>query len=117
MKIIINIDPENNDEIKNEEELKKLYSEYIELCQSSKFLKEKIRKYREYKRKEALEIIDSYKISNFGLGMIPIPLLDKKLTKESRLKMINQILEIYSPGFQFYKKNNKEMSKIDENEE
>ena len=49
--------------------------------------------------------------------MIPIPLLDKKLTKESRLKMINQILEIYSPAFQFYKKNNKEMSKIDENEE
>ena len=49
--------------------------------------------------------------------MIPIPLLDKKLTKESRLRMINQILEIYSPAFQFYKKNSKEMSKIDENEE
>ena len=49
--------------------------------------------------------------------MIPIPLLDKKLTKESRLRMINQILEIYSPAFQLVKKNNKEMSKIYENEE
>ena len=117
MKIIINIDPENNDEIKNEEELKKLYSEYIELCKSPKFLKENIKEYKEDKRKEALKIIDSYKLSNFGLGMIPIPLLDKKLTKESRLRMINQILEIYSPAFQFYKKNSKEMSKIDENEE
>ena len=86
MKIIINIDPENNDEIKNEEELKELYTEYIELCKSSKFLKENIKEYKEYKRKEALEIIDSYKISNFGLGMIPIPLLDKKLTKVSRYK-------------------------------
>ena len=31
--------------------------------------------------------------------------------------MINQILEIYSPAFQLVKKNNKEMSKIYENEE
>ena len=115
--ILINIDPEKNNEIKNEEELKKLYTEYIELCKKSKFLKENIKEYKEYKRKEALEIIDSYKISNFGLGMVPIPLLDKKLTKGSRLRMINQILEIYSPAFQLVKKNNKEMSKIYENEE
>ena len=48
------------------------------------------------RRKELAEIIiDSYAISGFWLGSIPIPFLDKKLLQNSRGNMINMIIGIY----------------------
>ena len=48
------------------------------------------------RRKELAEIIiDSYSISGFWLGSIPIPFLDKKLLQNSRGNMINMIIGIY----------------------
>ena len=115
---LIHIDPEKNDmKIKEEKELEKLNSDFSKLCKASKFLKENIKEYRNKKKDEALNLVSDFKRSNFFWGMIPLPILDKKMTKESRLKMINQLYQIYSPVFELIKRQKKEVKKIDENEE
>ena len=115
---LIHIDPEMNDmKIKDEKELEKLNSDFSKLCKASKFLKENIKEYRNKKKDEALNLVSDFKRSNFFLGIIPLPILDKKMTKESRLKMINQLYQIYSPVFELIKRQEKEVKKIDENEE
>ena len=116
-KDLIHIEPEMNDnKFKNEKSLIKMNSEYEKLLKLSKFLRSNIKEYQAYKKEEALEIVEEYKTSNFFLGTIPIPYLDKSLTRNSRLKMINQIFEIYSPVF---KSNNNKRgnANIDENED
>ena len=79
-------------------------------------MKENIKELGNKKEREALKVISEFKTSNFFWGMIPIPILDKKMTKESRLKMINQIFQIYSPVFELIKRQKKEVNKIDQNE-
>ena len=103
--------------IKDEKELEKLNSDFSKLCKASKFLKENIKEYRNKKKDEALNLVSVFKRSNFFWGMIPLPILDKKMTKESRLKMINQLFQIYAPVFELIKRQKKEVKKIDENEE
>ena len=117
-KNLIHIDPEmnNNINIKEEKDLRKLNSDFSLLCKSSKFLKENIKEFGDKKKREASKVISEFKTSNFFWGMIPVPILDKKMTKESRLKMINQIFQIYSPVFELIKRQKKEVNKIDQNE-
>lgn len=117
-KNLIHIDPEmnNNINIKEEKDLRKLNSDFSLLCKSSKFLKENIKEFGDKKKREASKVISEFKTSNFFWGMIPVPILDKKKTKESRLKMINQIFQIYSPVFELIKRQKKEVNKIDQNE-
>ena len=115
-KDLIHIDPKmNNKKFKTEKTLIKINSDYEKLLKHSKFLKSNIKGYNGYKRKEALNIIDGYKTTNFFRGTIPIPFLDKYLTKNSRINMINQIFEIYSPVFNS-KSRFQENANIDENE-
>ena len=118
-KNLIHIDPEmNNDNINinDEKDLKKLNSDFSILCKSSKFLKENIKEFGNKKKRESLKIISQFKKSNFFWGMIPIPILDKVKTKESRLKMIKQIFQIYSPVFELIKRQKKQVNEIDQNE-
>lgn len=63
-----------------------------------------------------MAVVWEFQKSNFGWGMIPIPILDKIKTGESRLKMINQIFKIYNPVFELIKRQKKEVNKVDENE-
>jgi GTPase Era involved in 16S rRNA processing len=116
--IDIHIDPDLNKKIDGAK-LENLKNEFYKKSEKSIFLNGNIKDIIKSKREEAENLlggITGYKFSNFFMGAIPIPLLDKKLTKDSRVKLINQIFEIYSPVIEFIKKNNKE-KKIDKNEE
>ena len=115
---IIHIDPElnKNQNIKDEKELEKLNEDFSKLCKDSIFLRENVEEFRNKKKEEAMAVVWEFQKSNFGWGMIPIPILDKRKTGESRLKMINQIFKIYNPVFELIKRQKKEVNKVDENE-